>query len=64
MKNPELCERPYCRQPYTKVVQGYYNRGDRRWMLQVCDEHAKPYEDTPKDSLGNLASVQPRAELT
>jgi hypothetical protein len=54
MKNPDLCQRPYCRNPYTKIVSGF-KRG-RGWTLRVCDHHAADHEGV-KDSCGTCIRV-------
>jgi hypothetical protein len=65
MRKPDLCQRPYCRAPYTKVVKGYAYRPDfgRQWTLLLCDKHAKLYETVQIDNLGNPIHVQPRESL-
>lgn len=42
-KNPDLCERPYCRERYTDVVCGHNIKLMRSWTLRVCTKHAEPY---------------------
>jgi len=54
MKNPNLCQRPFCREPYTKTVSGYDPRfGGRSWILRVCDFHAQYYEEARKEEIGH-----------
>ena len=51
-KNPNLCERPYCRERWTVTVsawRGYarFGRG-QGWVLRLCDSHAAEYKtDAP-----------------
>jgi hypothetical protein len=62
-KNPDLCERPYCRHPYTKVISGYTRYfGGKRWTLRVCDEHAAGYGNGGfyQDTCGNHGIVRER----
>ena len=42
-KNPTLCERPWCRELWTKQVSGFNERLRRGWILHVCARHAEPY---------------------
>lgn len=50
MKNPALCERPYCRECWTHIVSGFNERRKRGWQLRVCAAHAKEYQDIdPRD---------------
>lgn len=45
MKNPNLCQKPFCREPYTKLISGWDSRrGGSGWSLKVCDLHAEAYE--------------------
>lgn len=44
-KDPNLCERPYCRETWKVEVNGFDERfGGRRWKAHFCNEHAKPYQ--------------------
>jgi hypothetical protein len=47
MKNPELCQQPRCREPWTTTISGYEPRfgGRRIWRLNLCDFHAGFYEE-------------------
>ncbi len=47
-KNPDLCERAFCRERWTREVCGETNA--RAWRLHVCEDHARFY-------LGWLPSV-------
>jgi len=61
-KNPNLCERPYCRERWTVLVKGWSRYfGGRRWELQVCPEHAGGYDDG-QDSVGNWTAARSRDE--
>jgi hypothetical protein len=42
-KNPDLCERPYCREPWSIKVIGGNEHGHSRWTLHVCDVHGEFY---------------------
>lgn len=57
MKNPDLCERPYCREPWTVTVHGW-KRG-RGWNLHVCDFHAGDYQPGG-DSCGTHIALSDR----
>lgn len=57
MKNPDLCERPYCRERWTVNVHGW-KRG-RSWDLHVCGFHAADYFPGT-DSAGCRVSVSER----
>ena len=46
-KNPNLCERPYCREPWTHQVNGYETHWKRSWTLRVCQQHVEPYLPRP-----------------
>ena len=44
-KNPDLCECPYCRKPYTKILYRFRYSGKRVGAaLKVCDAHAITFE--------------------
>jgi hypothetical protein len=60
MKNPNLCQRPFCREPYTKIVSGCNRFRHRVWILQVCDTHAKPYEEIRDPSEPHWIQVRNR----
>jgi hypothetical protein len=42
-KNPDLCERPYCRERWTVEVVGGNEHWHSRWTLHVCDSHGEEY---------------------
>jgi len=45
-KNPELCERPHCREHWTFLVEITYLLqffGGREAKGRFCDDHGKPY---------------------
>jgi hypothetical protein len=63
-KNPDLCQRPHCREPWAYLVTGldpYFGR--RKWTLRVCSAHAEPYlSGEPVDSVGRRITVRAREE--
>jgi hypothetical protein len=64
--NPDLCERPYCREPWTWYVSGWNYRGRKGWTLRVCDDHAAMYRDVaekPELQVGTSISVQSRQAI-
>jgi hypothetical protein len=54
-KRADLCERPYCRNPWTQQVSGFQANMHRGWVLRVCEEHAEIYM-----SPGSSIQVNPR----
>jgi hypothetical protein len=47
-KNPNLCERPYCREPWSHLISGHDEHfGGRGWVLRVCEEHMETYVKVP-----------------
>lgn len=59
-KNPELCQRPYCRERWTHVVRGFTANAPykKHWTLYVCADHAEPYSSS--DLIGGWAHVYHR----
>jgi hypothetical protein len=60
-KNPNLCEQPYCREPWTHVVRFWSRRKGRSYEIHLCAEHVRSEEwDTPPfhDSCGNSWRTQ------
>ena len=54
MKNPDLCQRPRCRERWLYLVTGYphffpLGRVKRPWKVRLCREHAKGYGGQPRD---------------
>jgi hypothetical protein len=62
MKNPDLCERPHCRERWTAFV-GAYRRG-RSWTLRVCEDHARVYRPVDASAWAGSVTVQPRKQET
>jgi len=61
-KNPELCERAYCRLPWTHQVSGSENRTQRGWTLRLCADHVRPYQGGGRvDWLARSVQVSPRS---
>jgi len=50
-KNPDLCERAYCRERWQWQVGAFDRRAKRSWLLQVCDTHAEPYQPPHNDPI-------------
>jgi hypothetical protein len=59
MKNPNLCERPYCRTPWSWLVAGYRAHWKSSWTLHVCAAHAAEYQHT-EDSIGTVVTLSRR----
>jgi hypothetical protein len=57
MKAYDLCERPYCREPWCWRVCGRQEHWRRTWQLRVCDEHVQPY-------IERLGDLSPGGSLT
>jgi hypothetical protein len=65
MKNPELCQRPWCRERWTKTISGYESRfGGRIRKLNVCDFHAKFYEEILTQSHKWSISLYPQISIS
>jgi hypothetical protein len=65
-KNPDLCERPYCRARWTYQVDGFYRHSS--WNLHVCDVHVREYSDGDDrsqytDSVGRIINITPRERI-
>jgi hypothetical protein len=56
-KNWNLCERPYCREPFQWYVGGW--SGYRGWTLRVCDYHVQQYR-RESSVRGQYASISER----
>jgi hypothetical protein len=52
MKAHDLCERPYCQEPWSWRVYGRQEHFRRAWQLRVCDEHVQPYAGRVADGAG------------
>ena len=66
-KNPDLCERSYCRERWSWVVSAsaHLAGGGYRhpWRLRVCEAHVKEYRIPGQtDSVGRFVSISPRQE--
>jgi hypothetical protein len=48
-KNPDLCERPFCRNRWMATVAAWpkdgFHFGHAPWRLNLCVEHAAEYQD-------------------
>lgn len=58
MKNPDLCERSHCREPWTVSIIA--ERRHRRWTVRVCEVHALAYKNVDSDVAAGVVRLLAR----
>lgn len=65
-KNPDLCQRPHCRESWAYLVTGRDPRsyfGGRTWKLRVCSRHVEEYgSGSYTDAVGRRITVTSRQD--
>ena len=59
-KNPDLCERAWCRNRWTCRVHGFHH--GRGWTLRVCEDHAEIYRGVNRDCANRWVTVTKRSD--